>query len=388
MKTVGRGDGSFMLAAISPDHCFLLAPLEFDAHLPRPAHPADKHTGLPLVSAVIPTRNRPDFVMRAVRSAFGQSYGDLEVMVVIDGPDPVTRDCLKTIGDLRLRVIELAENVGGSEARNIGVRAARGEWIALLDDDDEWLPGKIQLQLDAALAMTQPVVSSRIMSSRILSSRILARSPSLEFLWPRHLYRAGQPVSEYLFCRDGILEPGNVIQTSTLFLRRELMIDMPFRKGLKMHQDIDWLLRAVARPGVEVVMLPEALTVYRVDDSGKSVGRTVDWEFSTSWAREMRGYFSPKAYSWFLGAECMWRAVRSRAGLPAYWSIVREFFTQGAPTFRAALTLVISAFAQGLIPARARRLGRALRSARLKLSGLTLAQSMVKAIPTGTVPTE
>jgi hypothetical protein len=349
--------------------------LESDAHFLRP----DGLASRPLVTAVVPTRNRPDFVVKAVRSALSQSYRNLEVIVVIDGEDAVTRDRLSAIDDARLRVIDLAVNVGGSEARNVGIRAANGEWIALLDDDDEWRPNKIALQMTAALSAN--------VSFPVISSRLLVRSSSLEFLWPRSLYQTGQPVSDYLYCRKSITDPGNVIQTSTLLMPRKLMLETPFRKGLKMHQDCDWLLRATRRPDVEICMLPEALTVYNVDETGTSVGRMVDWEFSTNWAREMREYFSPQAYSSFLGAECMWRAVRSRAGLRAYWQIAREFLTEGRPTFNAVLTLVISAIVQGLIPVRVRKIARTLRAIRMRISGLATMR-LAGTIAGKTIPTE
>jgi hypothetical protein len=74
----------------------------------------------PKVSAVIPSRNRPQIVRRAVQSALSQTCTDLEVVVVIDGPDSSTVKVLEQMNDSRVRVIELAESVGASEARNIG----------------------------------------------------------------------------------------------------------------------------------------------------------------------------------------------------------------------------------------------------------------------------
>ena len=111
----------------------------------------------PLVSAVIPTRNRPEMVCRAVGCALSQTYSNLEVVVVIDGPDSATLEVLGALNEPRLRIVALPENVGGSEARNQGVRKARGEWIAFLDDDDEWLPEKTEKQLAAAANMPGPL---------------------------------------------------------------------------------------------------------------------------------------------------------------------------------------------------------------------------------------
>ena len=79
-----------------------------------------------MVSVVIPTRNRPTLVVRAVKSALAQTLTDIEVIVVIDGQDPETFEALHAIVDLRVRVISLSESVGGSEARNVGVRAGSG----------------------------------------------------------------------------------------------------------------------------------------------------------------------------------------------------------------------------------------------------------------------
>jgi len=94
----------------------------------------------PRVSVVIPTRLRPALVPRAVRSALAQALTDIEVVVVIDGPDPDTREVLAAIADPRLRIVELERSGGAPAARNVGVDHARAAWTALLDDDDEWLP--------------------------------------------------------------------------------------------------------------------------------------------------------------------------------------------------------------------------------------------------------
>ena len=89
-----------------------------------------------LISVVIPTRRRPELLLRAIESVLRQTYDQMEILVVIDGPDEATREALRGVQDSRLRVIALPESVGGSDARNTGVQNAKGEWIAFLDDDD------------------------------------------------------------------------------------------------------------------------------------------------------------------------------------------------------------------------------------------------------------
>ena len=92
-----------------------------------------------MISVIIPTARRPQLLMRAVNSVLAQSMSDLEVVVVIDGPDPETTQILSGVADHRFRFIQNPRSLGSAEARNVGVAAARGEWMAFLDDHDEWL---------------------------------------------------------------------------------------------------------------------------------------------------------------------------------------------------------------------------------------------------------
>ncbi len=101
---------------------------------------------MPLVTVIIPTFNRGHVIDRAVRSVLGQGHEHLECIVVDDGSTDDTLSTLEKISDPRLKVIS-SENHGVSAARNLGFSHSRGEWIALLDSDDEWLPHKLEAQL-------------------------------------------------------------------------------------------------------------------------------------------------------------------------------------------------------------------------------------------------
>lgn len=102
---------------------------------------------IPAVSVIIPTYNRAQLVCRAIRSVLGQSYGDFEILVVDDASTDDTEAKVKALGDTRIRYLRQRENQDVSAARNRGMRAARGQFIAFLDSDDEWLPEKLELQL-------------------------------------------------------------------------------------------------------------------------------------------------------------------------------------------------------------------------------------------------
>jgi glycosyltransferase involved in cell wall biosynthesis len=99
------------------------------------------------VTVVIPAFNAEDFVESAIRSVTAQTYGLLEVIVVVeDGSTDATNERAATVSDSRVRVIHTA-NAGRSEARNRGVAEASGEILAFLDADDEWEPEKLADQL-------------------------------------------------------------------------------------------------------------------------------------------------------------------------------------------------------------------------------------------------
>jgi glycosyltransferase involved in cell wall biosynthesis len=102
------------------------------------------------VSVVIPTRDRPELLALTLRSVLWQQDIELEALVVDDGSDPGTQALVDDLHDVRVRLIRNAGRRGVSGARNSGIAAARGNWIAFLDDDDLWAPRKVGAQLAAA----------------------------------------------------------------------------------------------------------------------------------------------------------------------------------------------------------------------------------------------
>jgi glycosyltransferase involved in cell wall biosynthesis len=278
----------------------------------------------PLVSAVIPTLNRPALVLNAVKSALRQTYANMEVVVVIDGPDNETKAALARINDNRIQVLALEESVGGAEARNCGIRAASGKWIALLDDDDEWMRDKIKLQLERAELSDNPY--------HMVYTRMIARFENDDHLWPRRLPNPDEPMSEYLFTRKGLTFGDGFLQTSSFFASRQLFLEIPFRKGQKRFQDTDWLLRASAHPRASFEVLPDPLVVYYMDNPN-TVSRTSDWEYLYIWARSNRTLFTDRAYSFFLATQCVPRAAQQKEPFTVFTKLLRESFVDGSPSF-------------------------------------------------------
>ena len=126
----------------------------------------------PLVSVVLPTHNRVELLAGAVESVLSQTEQRFELIVVDDGSRDATPEYLAalTSRDRRARSIRMETSRGGGAARNEGIRLSEGDWVAFLDDDDRWLPTKLEKQLSALRAHPMAVAAScsyeRVSSSR------------------------------------------------------------------------------------------------------------------------------------------------------------------------------------------------------------------------------
>jgi len=260
-----------------------------------------------LVSVVIPSLNRPQLANRAVKSALAQTLKSIEVIVVVDGPDEATVKELKQIDDPRLKVIELPVNLGPSAARNAGVDDAKAAWIAFLDDDDEWLPPKLERQLELANHSRH--------AFPIVASRLIVRNSNREFVCPRRLPSPTEPISEYLFARKSLFAGESLMATPTLFVKKELLQQIPFNINLRRHEEWDWLLRVSALEGVGIDFVPEPLAICNMGGGRKSVSDKNDWQCSLDWIRKVRNLITPRAYSGFIIA-----IVTPQASLQRDWN--------------------------------------------------------------------
>lgn len=272
---------------------------------------------------IIPTFGRPQLVGRAVRSALAQTFKDMEVIVVVDGPDEKTSGTLKHIDDPRLRVIVLPEHVGGSDARNQGVRASRGEWIAFLDDDDEWLPEKLERQLEFA-------VHSRSVFP-VISCKTIARTPTGDFILPRRNPGDAEPVCEYLFVRHSFFQGEGILPIITLLVKKRLLEAVPFQSGLKKYQDWDWVLRVARIEGVRFEIVPEPLAVWNVAEGRReSVGTSCMWQYSLDWLKKSSFLFTPRAYAGFVSTSLVSQASR-QGEWKAFVPLLCEMYRFGLP---------------------------------------------------------
>ncbi len=258
-------------------------------------------------------------VLRAVDSVLQQTFSDLEVIVVIDGDESHILAALESVSSPRLQVLRLRRRVGGSGARNLGVYAARGEWVAFLDDDDLWLPKKLEMQLAAAQASNA--------SDPIVACKVIAHTPAGEFVWPRKL--PSEPLSEYLLARNSWTQGEGLLQTSTLLTSRRLLLKVGFEEGLRKHQDWDWLLRAARIPGVKIEFVDEPLAIWNLESQG-GVSRRHDWQGSLAWIRHRKDLVTRRAYAGFVATQIASQAARQKQW-SAFLPLLAEMFKVGRP---------------------------------------------------------
>ena len=183
----------------------------------------------PTVSVIIPTYNRAHLVGRAIRSVLNQTYQDFELIVVDDGSTDNTGEVVRSFNDDRIKCIRHEENKGGGAARNTGIRAAWGEYIAFLDSDDEWLPENLEKKVRA--------LNSTPADIGLVYSKAIKISTDHQYVVPKCGIREGESVLEYLFLHRG------ETSTITLLARSNLLRRVLFDESLEKHQDWDLTIR-------------------------------------------------------------------------------------------------------------------------------------------------
>jgi len=209
-----------------------------------------------LVSAIIPTYKRSATVSRAIKSVLSQSYGKIECIVVNDNipgdqySNVLYQDLLQFEGDPRFRFVEQEKHINGAAARNAGIRASRGEYIAFLDDDDWWEPEKIKKQVEFISAQG-PACG--------------AVSTLLKFYNSNRLVRKSRPYRDGQIMFDILSRQADVTTCSVLVRRAAIEETGYFDTGLSRHQEIQFL--SFLADKYEIRLLKEYLTCIDISAS-------------------------------------------------------------------------------------------------------------------------
>ena len=215
-----------------------------------PRDPADT----PLVTAVVTTYDRPDYLRTAVRSVRDQTYENLELVVVDDhSPTPAaeTLDDVNLTGLAAVRIRRHDENRGANAARNTGIEAAAGEYVAFLDDDDQWVPEKIDRQVATFRDAPADV-------GVVYTGRETIGPDEREVIIPPEV---DGDMTRALLCRNVV---GSL---SVVMVRTELTRAVPLDEAFPAWADLEWYIRLSRR--TTFVRLPEPLTVYEFTSHGR-----------------------------------------------------------------------------------------------------------------------
>lgn len=188
----------------------------------------------PPVSVVMPTRGRPEYLTRAVSSVLAQDYlGEVECLVVFD-QEPIRPVAVHVPARRRLTALSNQRSPGLAGARNTGALIGSGDWLAFLDDDDEWLPDKLTCQLSLARAQPQ---------ADLLGCGIEIRRGGRTF--QRAVALSDDPWRDLLRSRHAAFHPSTFVVRRNVLLECVGLFDEQIPGGYA--EDYEWLLRAARR---------------------------------------------------------------------------------------------------------------------------------------------
>lgn len=306
----------------------------------------------PAVSVILPTVSRVDFLARAIDSVLAQTYDDLEVVVVVDGPSPATASFVSGHPDPRVRLVQRERNGGVAAARNTGLAATRGRYVALLDDDDLWLPHKLERQVPLLEAGHDVVHSLLYVGDG--DGNVFEAPTRRGFRLFREVAAAGYPYV-WLLRRSGY-------QIGTFVIRRECFeVVGGFDPSLPSIDDLDLVHRLRRR--YELTLVDEPLSTWCFH--GENASLRIDPEVwvrlarkELAWLREADppGRREIEAYLRMQIAQSAWIAGRHRrAVVPA---LRARRLDRTVVTGRTLLKYLVAAALPGALVGRLRRRAR------------------------------
>lgn len=246
----------------------------------------------PLVSVVIPSYNRAADLPQAIRTVLDQDI-PVEVVIVDDASTDTSLEVAQCLARQhpQVRVLAMTENRGGGYARNAGIDAAQAPWLAFLDSDDQWAPGKLKAQFEqlARQGADDPAGARVISFTNLVVDHADGQPPQP---WNRLPFEQGMTARHYL------LDQAQAIQTSTLLMPTAVAREIRFDAALRRHQDLDFVLRAEAA-GVRFAYLAECLVRYSADPLAVRVSRRENVAPSLAWLERARPYLSPREIGQF-----------------------------------------------------------------------------------------
>lgn len=221
-------------------------------------HPPDS---LPLVSVVIPVWNSAAFLKDSLDSVLSQDYPRMEVIAVDDGSTDGSNEILAAYGN-RIRLLR-QDNKGAAAARNLGVRSASGRFVAFLDADDVWLPGKLMMQMQYLLSHPDFKIVFGQFAFWHAGHDGQYHDP-LAFLDKPETWEIKQELSGWIYA-DEILD-SCIHMIAAVIYREVFEIIGGFDESLLAGSDYDFWLKATYR--FRAYKIPRCLALYRIHPRG------------------------------------------------------------------------------------------------------------------------
>jgi glycosyltransferase involved in cell wall biosynthesis len=204
---------------------------------------------VPSVSVILPTHNRAQFLPRAIASVLAQGFSDFELIVVDDASNDATPHLMQDYRDERIRYLRLDCNVGPGVARNRAIEVAHGEWLAFQDSDDEWLAGKLQVQVEYARSLSSDYCAVGSTLLRIVRDRVE------RVIWPILEQKDRGEVD-----LDAFLT-GSMAYLQSLIIRRKSFVAVGgFDESLPVRSDVELCMRLVGIGRFAALAYPLALS--------------------------------------------------------------------------------------------------------------------------------
>lgn len=244
------------------------------------------------VAAIIPTVGRST-LDRAIKSVLSQTTPINEVIVIDASPQPVSIS--KSVDDSRIRVVRTYSETDGSPSaaknRNIGVASASSEFIAFLDDDDEWHPRKTEVQVEA--------LRKARFEDIVISCRSLYRlANGLRYPRPVRLLPDDPPVLRAFYGRPHVMPLLAYTATSTFLMKRTIALDVPMVEDMDVFEDI-WWMHKIEEAGYRFVQLPSVLTTVHAQPR-RSLSRD-SVRLNLDWASQLEGCYARYGRNYVLG---------------------------------------------------------------------------------------
>ncbi len=202
-----------------------------------------------LVSVIVPTNNRSHMLKLAIDSILSQSYQNFEIIIIANGCTDDTVEIVKIFQDRddRIKFYNVQDSIGGAEARNIGLENTKGEFIAFLDDDDEWHRQKLEVQLDIIKNNEYAIIGTNYITVSETKKKEIRFSKNI--VWLEDLFYENN-LGSFSFC----------------LTKKEYILDAKIHSDLSANQDWDLWLTILSQTNLPAYVNETFLVDYRIHE--------------------------------------------------------------------------------------------------------------------------